>query len=341
MNGRLVKASSNCGALSAPPPFTRQLYCSRNMKVMRATVAAALAVILCLAGIIQLNASEELTRAKELYRAASYDEALIVLDSVRPSDDEAVEVHQFRVLCLVALDRKEDAKRAIAALITAAPSYQLSDEDASPRVRTLFAEVRRSVMPSIVQRAYAEAKAAYERKDPTATAQFDRVLTMLKDPDVAKDPSLADLATVVSGFRDLSVAAAAPAPALVTTPAAPPAGAAATVRRPTASGAAAAIVAPVAISQVLPPMPLRDPRQWDGEVEVTVNAAGKVTAARMTKSIHPTYDSAVLRAARSWTYKPATRDGVPTQMMKLVNIHIDTRPACSPRVNTNCRPASE
>jgi TonB family protein len=308
------------------------------MKVMRASVAVALAAMLCLVAVIQLNASEELTRAKDLYRSASYDEALTVLDSIRPSAgagvDEALEVHQFRVLCLVALDRKEDAKRAMAALITASPQYQLSDEDASPRVRSLFAEVRRSVMPTIVQRAYADAKTAFERKDPTATAQFDRVLVMLKDPDVAKEPSLADLATVVSGFRDLSVAAAAP----VVAPPSASAATAATVRRPTTSNAIAAIVAPVAISQVLPPMPVRDQGEWNGEVEVLVDAAGKVTTARMTKSIHPAYDSAVLRAARNWTYKPATRDGVPTQMLKLVTIHIDTRPACGPRLNTSCRP---
>ena len=307
---------------------------------MRASVAAALAAMLCLVTVIQLNASEELTRAKELYRSASYDEALTILDSIRPSAgtvrDETVEVHQFRVLCLVALDRKEDAKRAMGALITASPQYQLSDEEASPRVRSLFAEVRRSVMPTIVQRAYADAKAAFERKDPTATAQFDRLLALLKDPDVAKDPSLSDLATVVSGFRDLSVAAAASRLPVETPPAA-----ATTARRPPPAAATAALVAPVAISQGLPPMPVRDPREWNGEVEVTVDATGKVTNARMTKSIHPTYDPAVLRAAKSWTYKPATRDGVPTQMLKLVTIHIDTRPACSPRLNTNCRPANE
>jgi hypothetical protein len=32
---------------------------------------------------------------------------------------------------------------------------------------------------------------------------------------------------------------------------------------------------------------------------------------------------------------------VPTQMVKTVNIHLDTRPACSPRINTNCRPGGE
>jgi len=312
---------------------------------MRATFAAALAVLLCLSTGIRLTASEELTRARELYTAASYDEALNVLEAIRPVPAaETVDVHQLRVLCLVALDRKDDAKRAIEALIMAAPQFQLSDEDASPRVRTLFAEVRRSVMPSVVQAAYAEAKAAFDRKDPGATAQFDRVLTLLKDPDVARDPTMADLATVATGFRDLSAAATSPArPAPAST--APPSAAA--VRGPATAGAPAPLVTnapilpPVAISQTLPPIQLRDRREWDGEVEVVISEAGKVVEARMTRSIHPTYDMEVLRAAKSWTYKPATRDGVPTQMKKLVNIHIDTRPVCSPRVNTGCRPASE
>jgi hypothetical protein len=306
------------------------------MNPMRATVAAALAAMLCLVAAVGLFASEELTRAKELYRSASYDEALTVLDNIPPSVaiDEAIELHHFRVLCLVALDRREDAKRAMAALITASPSYQLSEEDTSPRVRSMFAEVRKSVYPAIVQKAYMDAKAAFDRKDPAATAQFEHVLRLLKDPDVAKDPAFSDLATVVIGFRDLS-AAAAPPVAPVATPAV--AGAPATVRRP----ANAVIVPPTAISQALPAIQLRDRRIWDGEVEVVISEAGKVMSARMTKSIHPVYDAEVLRAAKTWIYKPGTRDGSPTQMSKLVNIHIDARPECSARLNTNCRPGNE
>src|SRR5687767_3727065 len=155
MGRLLVKIFVTAGARVRPHCVTRQPNAT-NMKATRATLAAALAVVLCLGAAIPLNASEELTRAKELYRSASYDEALTLLDSIAPSVavDEAVELHHFRVLCLVALDRRDDAKRAMTALITAAPQYQLSEEDASPRVRTLFTEVRRSVMPTIVQRAY-------------------------------------------------------------------------------------------------------------------------------------------------------------------------------------------
>jgi TonB family protein len=310
------------------------------MNVMRATIAAALAASVCLVGAISLSASEELTRAKELYRSASYDEALTVLNNIPPSVviTEAVDVHQTRVLCLVALDRQDEARQAMTTLISASPTYRLSEEDASPRVRAMFADVRKSVFPTIVQKAYTDAKAAFDRKDPGATAQFDRVLTLLEDPDVATDPAFADLSTVVNGFRELSLAAAAPPAPVPASGAASVAGG--TARRPAAT-TNAVIVPPVALSQVLPPIQLRDRREWDGEVEVVISETGKVVSARMTRSIHPAYDAEVLRTARNWTYKPGTRDGAPAQMVKLVNIHIDTRPACSPRLNTNCRPASE
>src|SRR5688572_22563338 len=256
MGQLLVKIFVTAGARVRPHSVTRQPNAT-NMKATRATLATALAVVLCLGAGIRLNASEELTRAKELYRSASYDEALTLLDSMAPTvaPEEAADLQHFRRLCAVASDREEDATRAMTVLITAAPQYQLSEEDASPRVRTLFTEVRRSVMPTLVQRGYAEAKAAFDRKDPAATGQFDRVLTLLKDPDVAKDPKMADLTTVVTGFRDLSVAAAAPAP--VATAAAPAVGAT-TAPRAGVPSATAPVIPPVAISQTLPAIQLRD-----------------------------------------------------------------------------------
>ena len=81
-------------------------------------------------------------------------------------------------------------------------------------------------------------------------------------------------------------------------------------------------------------------REWDGEVELVIDAEGKVVSARMTRSINPSYDVQLLRAARNWTYRPATRDGVPTQMLKLVTVHLDSRPECSPRTQSNCRPVA-
>jgi hypothetical protein len=276
---------------------------------------------------IGMRASDELAHAKDLYRSAAYDEALGVLDGVVATDStESIEVHEYRVFCLVALDRKDDAKRAMTTLITDHPAYVMSEQEASPRVRTMFTEVRRALLPSLVQKAYADAKASFDRKDPKAVAQFDGVL--------AGNPSLADLATVASGFRDLSKALAtpekpAPPAPVAATPAAPPPSAPRSV--------APVMVPPVVISQPIPIPQIREEREWSGEVEVTINERGRVINARMTTPIHPVYDSQLVRAAMGWTYKPALRDGTPTTFVKQITIHVDTRPACTDRLVNNCR----
>lgn len=316
------------------------------MKVLRSTMAVAAVATLCFVHVVRITASEQLTRARDLYRSASYDEALTVLNGMTVVATEAVEVEQYRVLCLIALDRRDEARVAMTSLISTSPFFRLPEEETSPRVRAMFAEVRRSVLPAIVQRTYADAKAAFDRKDPDAVARFDRVLELLKDPDVASDASLADLATVASGFRDLSKAAAAVPAATATAP--PATAATATARRPSvpaatppSAAAPGVIVPPVAISQVFPsPSPQMGPREWDGEVEVVIDPAGKVVTARITKSIHPSYDQQLLRAARTWMYRPATRDGIATQMAKLLTVHLDTRPRCGRAVRGDCRPVA-
>jgi hypothetical protein len=324
------------------------------MTVLRTTMAVAVVAILTLASAARITASEELTRAKGLYQSAAYDDALTVLNGI--SDPaEAVEVHHSRGVFMSARVRRADAQLAMATRVCVPPLYHLPEEETSPRVRAMFAEVRQATLPGIVQRAYADAKAAFDRTDPAAAARFDRVLELRTDPDVAADPSLADLSTVAAGFRDLSKAAAAPPPVIATTsapvnppattprptpPAAPPA-ASPSRSGPTADAVSTGIIVPpFAISQTFPQMQTNVAREWDGEVELVIDVAGKVISARMTKSINPSYDVQLLRAARNWTYRPATKDGVPTQMLKLVTVHLDSRPECSGRVAVNCRQTS-
>lgn len=305
------------------------------MTVTRTSFALALAVVLWAARPVAVGASEELNHAKELYRTAAYDEALGVLERISTTDaTDTIEIYEYRVFCLVALDRKDDARKAMAALVSESPSYAMSETDAAPRVRTMFTEVRRSLLPGIVQRAYADAKASFDRKDPKAMEQFDRVLALLKDPDVAGHPGLTDLATVAGGFRDLSKALIAPPVA----PPAPPATDTAEAARPTATTAAPVLIPPVVVSQALPIPQIREEREWSGEIEVTINDRGRVIAARMTKPIHPVYDQQLLRAALSWTYKPAQRDGTPTQSVKVITVNLDTRPLCTERSSERCRP---
>src|SRR5262245_60496506 len=167
--------------------------------------------------------------AKALYQAASYDEALALLDGLQPGNTggNPAEVEEYRLYCLLALDRKDDAVKAVVAIVSTNPEYQLSKAQASPRVLAVFRETRRSILPAIVNRTFNDAKAAFARKDPAALAQFEHVLLLLEDPDLQDNPTTAHLKAVVNGFRDLSRASATPtlpaAPIVAATPISQPA----------------------------------------------------------------------------------------------------------------------
>lgn len=321
------------------------------MNVMRMNLCVALACAFCVALGTSVSADDaQLDRAKELYRSAAYDEALGVLDTIRASapSSEALEVSEYRVFCLVALDRKDEARNAIASLITANPLYELSETQASPRVRAVFKEVRKSLLPAMVQSAYTDAKAAFDRKDPDSAARFERVLALLHDPDLASNSDLGDLAVVATAFRDLSaareLAAAAPPPA--------PAPSARDNNSPGESAAAKAaepavyrdgapnLVPPVVVSQTMPPTHLAERRLWTGAVEVLIDETGKVLSARMAMPVQPTYDRQLLQAALTWKYRPAMKDGAPARYIKIINVRLDTRPNCTLLVTQQCRPAN-
>src|SRR5207247_3941189 len=96
-----------------------------------------------------------LMTARELYASAAYEDALAVLATL-PADGPVEEIRageQYRALCLLALGRTGEAESAIAVVITRNPTYRPTS-DVSPRVRTAFTDVRRKVMPAIVQQWY-------------------------------------------------------------------------------------------------------------------------------------------------------------------------------------------
>ena len=181
-----------------------------------------------------LRAQESVAVARDLYTAASYEEALAVLnrlDSTNTEPSDRMSVSQYRAFCLLALGRMQEAEIAIEAVLTVDLLYRPADATMSPRLRSAFAGVRQRILPSIVQQEYTRARTAFDRGDfPSAVAQFDRVLQALADPDLglaALKPPLVDLRTLAAGFRDLSVKAAAPPPA---PPPAPPVAVAAVAR---------------------------------------------------------------------------------------------------------------
>jgi TonB family protein len=329
------------------------------MTAMRAPARIAIAAMISLGcGAAALASDDELSRAKELYLSAAYEDALTVLDGLKgDTATDLTEAAEYRVFCLLALQRSTEAEKAIETIVTLKPFYQPSEAQASPRIRSVFHDVRLRVLPTIVQRAYADAKTAFEGKDPRAAVMFERVLQLLDDPDVKALPGLADLRTVATGFRDLSKEMGSPAgpdpaarvadtakakagPAGTTAasperPAAPasaasrlsaasPAPAPVRASTPTKAAIESPVVPPEPLSQQLPrwtpSRPSEQRQEFKGTLDVTIDEDGRVAAATISKSINPTYDAELLRAARLWRFKPATQDGKPVRYMKVIEI---------------------
>jgi len=296
----------------------------------RFLAAFALATGLAAPAAAQFDAGP-LGAAKDLYASARYDEALTVLNGLR-GDADRKSVEQYRSLCLLALGRASEAESAIAAVVTADPTYQPGESEASPRVRSTFTDVRRRLLPEIATARYIAAKAVYDRREwATAEQQFEIVLALIDDPDTSG--RLGDLRVLTVGFLELSAKAAAPPPP--PPPAAPePKPVATVVAAPPApvvpgpgkvySSDDEGVVAPGIIRQEIPKVPvgviaMAKPR---GLLDVTIDEQGRVVGVVVRTSIHPTYDSQLFAAARDWRYQPAMFNGLPVKFRKLIQIAV-------------------
>jgi TonB family protein len=323
----------------------------------------ALVLLLVLSSIVAVPPAaageNALTRAKDLYASAAYEEALAALDQLDASEtaSDVRSAAEYRVFCLLALDRRDQARQTIEAILRENPQYVPLSDVVSPRITNAIRDVRRQALPKIVTERYALAKSAFERKDPQALPRFEEVLRLLDDPDVNGAPSLNDLRTIVTGFRDLAQAmaaapavtaapAAAPAAPPVAAPAAPPAAApapapasasAAPKPEPRTSAAApsfsvyspddADVRPPVARSKNLPdwrPIAADATKKFKGSVELLVDQEGNVLSAAIKESVHPSYDSRLLSAARQWKFTPASRQGVPVRYITIVQVVLQT-----------------
>ena len=290
-------------------------------------------------------AQGSLATARDLYTAAAYDDALAMLNGLHVSDhgsDDGRAIDQYRALCLLALGRTDEATSAIQAIVTEVPSYHLTEADVSPRVRAAFRDVRRLMLPGIIQQRYADAKVAFDRKNLAAASEgFKLVLELLSDSDLgsaANQPPLSLLRPLASGFRDLTAAAVrssvAPSPPLLIARRSVPPPVAVSAPAPTPSPRPAApriygwedanVVGPIVLRQTMPV--LGDVfAQRQGTVEVIINEAGLVETAMMTSQVNAVYDGLVLAAARSWRYKPATIDGVAVKFRHTIQLDLKRR----------------
>jgi hypothetical protein len=267
-----------------------------------------------------------LASARELYSSAAYDDALEMLNGLAPmakASDERQSIDLYRALCLVALGRNSDADHAIEAMVQRDPLYRAAGEDLSPRLQSTFEEVRKRLLPAIIQKEYADAKVAFDKQEfKAAAAGFDSVLKGIADPGVSGVAGLSDLRTLATGFRDLSVKFTPPAaPAIVV----PEVKAARQLRNMyTAEDASvtAGFVGPVAVVQKVPPYPGAVLRNSSGLIELVIDETGAVLSTVVRVSIDPNYDKMVTSAAAKWQYRPATVDGVPVKFMKRLSISV-------------------
>jgi TonB family protein len=292
-------------------------------------IGRGLVLILGFAAGVHIAAANDdtLDRAKNLYASAAYDEALAVLDhldtTVPPEDP--MSIAEYRALCLLALDRRDEARKSIDRILHERPLYMPSIDQVSPRIQSIFRDVRRQTLPAIVMERYAAAKGAYERKDSAAAQQFDDLVKLLDDPDLQDASALRDLRSVALAFRDLAnavsaaSAAAAPARSAPAAPA-PPAEPPDVIYTPSDSD----VTPPLALSQVAPvwhpASPMEARQEYKGTLRLVIDKSGAVVSATMVVGTRPAYDQALLRAAREWKFRPAQKQGRPVRYVKVVDI---------------------
>jgi tetratricopeptide (TPR) repeat protein len=267
--------------------------------------------------------------ARELYAAARYDEALALLNGLTPSGAtrpaERKLIEQYRSLCLLALGRGDEAEAAIAAVVRVDPFYQPSEAEASPRVRTTFADVRQRLLPDLASVRYADAKQAYDRKAfVEAAARFRELVALLDDPQM--NGRLPDMRTLAAGFVELAVAAAAPPAAKEPEPEPVPrhAGPALPVEPRIYTAEEPGIVPPVIIRQDVPTVPsaITGMTRNMGVLELVIDEKGRVISLALRSRIHPIYDTALVNAAREWKYKPAKLNGSAVRFRKFLQISV-------------------
>ena len=258
-------------------------------------------------------AQETLAKAKALYDAAAYEEALTLL-----APEQVPEAQQYKALCMLALGRSQDATGAVETLVSATPTFEPSADDLPPRFVTLVADAKKKLLPGIARRTFTEGREQFRSGDhEQALRKFDLVMTLTSSPLLKETPDAEDLRTLASGFIDLARASAAARPE-------PKAPEPPKVAEAAAPGVPPDVVQPTAIRQPIPPIPsgvngLGSPT---ASVRVEIGTDGKVVGAVMQQSAHPLYDRMVLQAARDWLYTPAMLNGRPVPSEKLVTIQL-------------------
>jgi tetratricopeptide (TPR) repeat protein len=167
-----------------------------------------------------VRGQDALASARQLYASAEYHDALTMLDGLvkaNPAPKDRQTIDLYRAFCLFAIGGVDQATTAVDEMIRRDPLYHPNLDEVPPRLRTLFSDARRRLLPTIIQQRYLAAKTAFDSNDYRAASEgFTQVLIALADPDIAQAASqapLADLKVLATGFNDLTIRSLAPPPA--------------------------------------------------------------------------------------------------------------------------------
>lgn len=303
---------------------------------------AIMFTVLLVAGLLATSAAsygadDALAAAKDLYASAAYEDALSMLtrlsDAGGVPSDMSLQIDEYRLFCLYALGRTNEAEALAQGVVRRDPLFQLKPDEVSPRVEAMFTQVRRQLLPGLIREKYRGAKSALDRKEfVTAESDLVTVRQMAAQADKlgVKDEAVGDLAVLAEGFLELARTsqaakqALAPPPAENAKPPAKPAVNPALVFDASYSD----VAPPVAIRQSVPPMPTALIKSTSGKrglVQVTIEADGHVGEAIIREPVNSVYDLMVIEATKQWKYKPATKDGTPVRYTKAIALAVSER----------------
>jgi TonB family protein len=298
------------------------------MKIITSSSAVRCLAVLAVAAMASsaLRAEgPELGNAKELYAQASYEDALAQLNRITDAD-VANQVDQYRALCLLALGREREARASLERIVVRAPLYVVKADDASPKLVTMFQQVRELTLPAAAKDLYAKARADFDAKRfAEARPLFEEMMAVLKEAGSDSNPSIVDLKQLGEGFLKLTYAELTPAQPVQPAPApvAPAPVRTAPVAPKFFTSGDTDVVPPVELTREMPvwnPTASFDRATFNGTLQIDIDERGTVERASLLEPVTPAYDARLLAAAKNWKFQPATKDGMPVKYRKTIAI---------------------
>jgi len=179
---------------------------NRRAQVVQSIV---ITLVVAIASAVLRSAQDPLSAAKDLYASAAYEDALSTLsriDADAAAPELSRQVDEYRAFCLYALGRTREAESAAETMIRRQPLARLDAADASPRLESMFSDVRKRLLPSLIREQFRAARTAIDQKsyraaEPRLTHAREMILEAQKLG--VKDDGLGDLSDLVDGFLGL------------------------------------------------------------------------------------------------------------------------------------------